>query len=282
MNLLQILLCAAAAALLIFAIFAFLIAPRAHRPEMINGFVGEKFAHRGLHDKSQGVPENTLLAFEKAAEHGYGMEFDVRFTADKQLVIMHDNDLERMTGVKGKVSEMTLDELSVVRIGGTDQPVPRFEQVLELIGGRVPLIIELKVCGSDYAELAEEVCGILDGYSGPYVIESFDPRLVHWLRRNRPDVVRGQLIEFYRRHGNMDIPAVLDFAIHNQLINVWVRPDFIATNYADRGAFAMGLSRRLFRTPEFDWTIPSQAEADRSRSVSAGYIFEGFIPESHE
>ncbi len=282
MNWLNVALYAVFGIFVLIALYAFLIAPRLRRPGMINGFIGGEFAHRGLHDKSKGVPENTLLAFERAAGNGYGMEFDVRFTADKQLVIMHDNDLERMTGVKGLVSEMTIEELAPIRIGGTDQPVPRFEQVLELIAGRVPLIIELKVCGDDYAELAEKVCGILDDYSGPYVIESFDPRLIHWLRRNRPDVVRGQLLEFYRRHGNKTIPAVLDFVIHNQLINVWVRPDFIATNYADRGLFAMRLSRLLFRTLEFDWTVPDQSEADKSRSVSAGYIFEGFIPETHK
>ena len=269
----------AAALLLAAALYIFLIAPRRHRPEMMKAFEGGVFAHRGLHKKDAGVPENTLLAFRRAVEHGYGMEFDVRFTSDKQLVVMHDNDLERMTGVNGKVSEMTLEELSGLRVGGTDQPIPRFEQVLEMVDGRAPLIIELKVCGSDYAELAQSVCNVLYGYEGPYVIESFDPRLVHWLRRHRPDVARGQLLEYYRRHGSTNVPAAADFVLHNQLLNAWVRPDFIAINYADRESFSMRLSKRLFHTPEIHWTIRSAEEVCRSRAVGAGYIFEGFVPE---
>ncbi|MBE6759693.1 MAG: glycerophosphodiester phosphodiesterase [Ruminococcaceae bacterium] len=279
MNWIYAVIITTAALLLAAMLYVFLIAPRRGRPEMMKAFEGGVFAHRGLHDKNAGVPENTLLAFRRAVEHGYGMEFDVRFTADKQLVVMHDNDLERMTGVQGRVSEMTLEQLAPLRVGGTDQPIPRFEQVLETVDGRTPLIIELKVCGSDYAELAQSVCNVLDGYSGPYVIESFDPRLVHWLRRHRPDIARGQLLEYYRRHGSTNVPAVADFVLHNQLLNAWVRPDFIAIYYADRDSFSMRLSKRLFRTPEIDWTVRSAEEVRRSRAVGAGYIFEGFIPE---
>jgi len=267
---------------LLLLLYAALIAPRIRRPEGMSSFLGRQYAHRGLHDIRAGVPENTLLAFARAVDNGYGMEFDVRFTKDGQLVVMHDDDLERMTGTKGRISEMTIDQISRLRVGGTDQPIPRFQQVLDLIDGRVPLIIELKVTGGNYAQLADEVCRVLDDYSGPYVIESFDPRLVRWLRRHRPEVIRGQLLEFYRRHGSKNVPAIADFVIHNQMLNCWVRPDFIATNYADRGSFAMSFSRKLFHTPEFDWTVPSQTEADRSRAVGAGYIFEGFIPRSHE
>lgn len=269
-------------AALLAVVYVLMIAPRIKHPAVLREFIGKSFAHRGLHDASHGIPENTLAAFARAADNGYGMEFDVRFTKDRRLVIMHDNDLERMTGVQAKVSELTLAQLEPVRIGGTEQTVPLFEQVLELIDGRVPLIIELKVSGSDYAELAREVCRVLDSYSGPYIIESFDPRLVRWLRRHRPDVARGQLLEFYRRHGNTTIPAVLDFIIHSQIINCWVRPDFIATNHYDRDSLAMRLSRRLFRTPEFDWTVTTQSQADASRRDGAAFIFEGFIPKLHK
>lgn len=259
-------------------LYIWLFAPRRSRAKEVSAFLQTDYAHRGLHNIAEGVPENTLLAFSKAADAGYGMEFDVRFTKDRRLVIMHDNNLERMTGEKALVSDLTLEQLEKLRVGGTDQRIPRFEQVLELIDGRVPLIIELKVSFNEYAELAAAVCKVLDGYSGPFVVESFDPRLVHWLRRNRPDIIRGQLLEFYRKHGSTDVPAAFDFAVHNHLLNCWVRPDFIATNFADRDAFAMRLSRRLFRTPEFDWTVRNQKEADRSRAVGAAYIFERFIP----
>ncbi len=282
MNPFLVVLLIAAGIALLAVLYVLMIAPRIKRPPVLRKFIGKSFAHRGLHDASQGIPENTLAAFRRAADYGYGMEFDVRFTKDHRLVIMHDDDLERMTGVKAKVSELTLDQLEPVRIGGTDQKIPLFEQVLELIDGRVPLIIELKVCGNDYAELAQEVCRVLEGYKGEYVIESFDPRLIRWLRRNRPDVVRGQLLEFYRKHGSTTIPAALDFIIHNQIINFWVRPDFIATNHSDRDSLAMRLSRRIYHTPEFDWTVTNQSQADASRRDGSAYIFEGFIPTPHK
>jgi len=271
-----------AAAAVLFGIYLLLMAPRPRNPVMLEQFLGGQFAHRGLHDKENGVPENTLLAFQRAVEHGYGMEFDVRFTKDKQLVIMHDDSVERMTGVKALTSQTDLQQLMQLRVGGTDQRIPRFEQVLELVDGRTPLIVELKVCGDDFAQLGQAVCGMLDKYSGPYVIESFDPRLVHWLRKNRPDVVRGQLMEYYRRHGSKDFPAVLDFIIHSHIINCFGRPDFVAINHADRDTLPMRLSRRIFRTPEFDWTVRSQAEADASRADGSAYIFEGFIPKAHK
>ncbi len=264
--------------LLLAATYAFLIMPRRRHPAVLDGLIGGRTAHRGLHDAAAGVPENTLLAFGRAAEKGYGMEFDVRFTADGQLVVMHDDDLERMTGYEGKVSRTDLAQLEALRVGGTDQTIPRFEQVLELVDGRVPLIIELKVCGNDYARLAEEVCRVLDGYRGPFVIESFDPRLVRWLRKNRPDIARGQLMEYYRRHGSKDFPVVLDFIIHSQIINCYSRPDFVAINHEDRDSLPMRLSRRLFHTPEFDWTVRTQQQADASRADGSACIFENFIP----
>jgi len=281
MEILLVFLLVIAAAALLAVVYVLMIAPRIKRPAVLREYIGKAFAHRGLHDASQDVPENTLAAFARAADNGYGMEFDVRLTKDGVPVVMHDDDLERMTGVRSKISELTMDELGTVRVGGTDQRVPRFEQVLELVGGRVPLIIELKVCGSNHAKLARTVCTILDEYSGPYVIESFDPRLVRWLRGHRPDIVRGQLLEHYRRHGGTQVPAVVDFVIHNQLINCWVRPDFIAANHDDRDLLAMKLARRIYRTPEIDWTVKNQTQADVSRRDGAAYIFEGFIPVPH-
>lgn len=278
METLRIALIILGALLTVFGIYLFLIAPRLRRPEVLKRFIGRQFAHRGLHNADKGIPENTLAAFAKAADSGFGMEFDVRFSKDKQLVILHDESLERMTGVKARACDLTLEELGRLRIGGTNETLPRFEQVLELIDGRVPLIIELKVCGDDFAELADAVCRVLDGYKGDFVLESFDPRLVRWLKKNRPQLVRGQLLEFYHRHGDENVPPVLDFLIHNHLLNFLVRPDFIATYFFDRRGFSMRVSRLIFNTPQFDWTVRSQSEANDSERDGAGFIFEHFIP----
>ncbi len=263
-------------------VYLWLIAPRRQSPDTLEQFTGRQFAHRGLHDAANGIPENTLAAFRRAADSGYGMEFDVRLTSDGQLVVMHDDKLERMTGARALVSRSTLAQLEELRVGGTDQPVPRFEQVLELVDGRVPLIIELKVSGSNHAQLAAAVCRVLDGYSGPYVVESFDPRLVLWFRRNRPDIVRGQLMERARLHGDKRMPALLDFIIYSQMINCLVRPDFVAINHADRDILSMRMSRQLYHTPEFDWTVTGQPQADASEHDGSAFIFEGFIPSAHK
>lgn len=266
------------AAVLVFALYLFMIAPRIKRPELLKRFEGKKYAHRGLHDISNGIPENTLAAFGRAADHGYGMEFDVRFSKDKKLIVLHDDSLKRMTGCHKRACELTMEELEKLTIAGTQEKLPRFEEVLRLIDGRVPLIIELKVCDDDYAELAKAVCKALEGYEGSYVLESFDPRLVRWLKKNRPDIVRGQLLQFFHKHGDMEISSYLDFMIHNHLINFRVRPDFIATYYEDRRSLSMKLTRFFFNTPEFDWTVTSQKQADDCESDGAAYIFERFIP----
>ena len=186
---------------------------------------GARYAHRGLH--GPGAPENSMAAFRRAAEAGYGAELDVHLTRDGRLAVIHDADLTRMCGVPGLVEEQTAEELSALRLAGTEEPIPFLEEVLPLFAGKAPLIVELKTDRHNAAALARAVTDCLDRFAVDACVESFDPRPLLWLRISRPDVLRGQLSkDFHRDPGRQN--AWNRLALTNLFYNVFSRPDFIA------------------------------------------------------
>ncbi len=256
------------------ALYLFLIAPSLRKNAQIEAIGRQDLAHRGLYDNEAGIPENSLMAFQRAIDFGFGMEMDVQLTADGQLVVFHDAGTERMTGTAGRVSRMSLSELRSLRLIGTDEIIPTFEEFLELVGGRVPLCIELKCDGNNGAALSEKVFGVLDRYRGPYYVESFDPRALFWVRKNRPSVGRGQLA----------LPAeekkALNYIAGWLMMNFVSRPHFIAYEWhrAKRMPAAV-LCRRLFRAAAVEWTVRDQKTLDLNRALGITNIFEGFIPD---
>lgn len=260
------------------AAWAVLIKPRtAGRPDL-EGLQMYDYAHRGLHDAAAGVPENSLAAFRKAVENGYGMELDVHLTRDGKLAVIHDSNLERVCGAEGRVEDLTWEELQNFRLLGTEEKIPSLSQVLELVDGQVPLIVEVKPVQENHAVLCRRVSEDLEGYAGLFCVESFDPRAVFWFRRNRPDWIRGQLCEYYNRNGEKMNP-VLDFILHHLLTNIAASPDFVAYHVKDRDAVSLKLCRKLYQVQEVSWTIRSQEEYDMVKNDGALAIFEGFIPE---
>lgn len=189
-------------------------------------FSHRNIAHRGLYAADQSVPENSLAAFRLAVEHGYGVEFDVHITADGALVVFHDDDLARMCGAEGKPEDKTLAELSALRLAGTDEPIPTLDEVLAVIAGKTPIILELKR-GSRNEALCRGVYAALAGYAGDVCIESFDPFIVRWWRKNAPEYLRGQLSAPY---GEMKkgTTAAAAFLLSRLLTNFLARPQFIA------------------------------------------------------
>ena len=159
-----------------------------------------RYAHRGYHDKPR-VPENSMAAFRRAIENGFGAELDVHLMKDGRLAVIHDASLKRTAGADVLVEDLTAEELKTYRLEGTDEQIPLLEEVLELFQDRTPLIIELKAERGNHAALAEATCRMLDRYRVHYCIESFDPRCLIWLKKNRPEIVRGQLSEQFLRHG---------------------------------------------------------------------------------
>jgi glycerophosphoryl diester phosphodiesterase len=234
------------------------------------------YAHRGLHDRKAGVPENTLAAFQKAVEAGYGIELDVQLTKDEKAVVFHDFNLKRICQVEGEVSDFTYEELQAFPVCGTEERIPLFSDVLKLVAGRVPLLVELKYKGL-HSHVCEQADACLQKYQGEYVIESFHPRALWWYRRHRPDVCRGQLsMNFQHQEGNYNPPQL---AASYLLFNFLGNPDFIAYDLRDRKALSLTVCRKLFRCPTAAWTVRSRAQLETARETYDAFIFEGFLPE---
>lgn len=235
-----------------------------------------KYAHRGLH--GDGVPENSLAAFRLAMENGYGMELDVHLLADGNLAVIHDASLKRTAAVDVQIEDLTTEQLSQYFLEGTDQTIPTFQQLLDLVDGKVPLIVELKPENGNHALLTKTACDALSGYSGLYCIESFDPRCIRWLKDNRPELVRGQLAHnsLHEKHGN--VPWILRFVMTNLLSNFWNVPDFIAYRYCDRNRLSVRIARKFWKIQGVTWTLKTQEEFEDA--VQEGWIpiFEGFKP----
>lgn len=242
-----------------------------------------RYAHRGLHNAKQGIPENSLLAFRYALAGGFGAELDVHLTKDKRLVVIHDSDLMRVCGVEGKVEEKNLSELRQLRLQETNERIPLLEEVLPLFCGKTPLIIELKTAGGNCRELCYKVCQMLESYQGEYCLESFDPRVLWWLRRNEPFIIRGQLVENFMKQsevGGLNKPMCV--LLTSLLANLLTRPDFIACRYADRNMISARICREVLKAPEVSWTLRSQEELADAEKNGAIVIFEGFLPEKRK
>ena len=256
----------------LFLIYLFLIAPRFGKRDM-SMMTAHWYAHRGLWDGER--PENSLPAFRAAVEGGYGIETDVHITRDDRLVLFHDDSLKRMCGVDRPISECTLEELRTYRLLGTECLIPTLDEFLEVVDGKVPLLIEIK-SDKRIPELCEKLNERLNAYSGAYMIESFDPRAVRWYRKNRPDILRGQLTFGLVPPSKLPKTPLYRF-LASQIMNVLGRPDFIAAEAATAHSLPLRLLR-LFPAHWAAWTVRTQAEMDRLRNRYGIQIFERFIP----
>ena len=234
------------------------------------------YAHRGLHDHSK--PENSMAAFRSALNHGYGIELDVHLLKDGNLAVFHDAKLKRMTGKEGYIEDLETQDLWQYNLKDTPQVIPTFKEVLDLYDGKAPLIVELKVERNNQAQLCEAVCKMLDNYKGLYCLESFDPRAVNWLKKNRPDLIRGQLTENFFKSKSSVLPWHLKLMLTCQMFNFLNLPDFVAYKFADRKRFSNTLVRKLWGAGRVAWTIQSQEDFNTAKKEGWIPIFEGFIP----
>ncbi|MDR2931251.1 MAG: hypothetical protein LBV06_10165 [Propionibacteriaceae bacterium] len=236
-----------------------------------------RYAHRGLHDTV--TPENSLAAFRRAVAAGYGAELDVHLTRDGRLAVIHDADLARMTGRSATVEDSTSAELASLTLAGTDQTIPLLDDVLPLFESTTALIVEIKPVGGNHAELTAATMSCLDRFNLDYCVESFDPRVLAWLKRHRPEVVRGQLTQDFLRPGeDAGLAWILRFALTHLLGNVIARPDFVAIRFEDRGLGAHTLCCSGWGMQGMYWTIQSQAEQDVAERDDHLIIFEGYVP----
>ncbi|MCR4611379.1 MAG: glycerophosphodiester phosphodiesterase [Lachnospiraceae bacterium] len=242
------------------------------------GFKKWLYAHRGLHDNESDAPENSLKAFAKAVDKGFGIELDVQMTKDGKIVVCHDFDLKRVCGVNKKIKNMTYDEISKYNILDSDSKIPLFSEVLEEVAGKVPLIIEYKLPSFD-TSICEIVDEMLSDYKGIYMVESFHPMAVWWYKKNRPAIIRGILSSDYLLSGGTDgTPKFILSMSKNLLFNFIVKPDFVAYDCRYFSNPSRQLCKKLYRTPSVAWTIKSQRELDAREKDYDIFIFEGFTP----
>lgn len=251
-----------------------LIRPRLRKPDA-SPFVGCCFAHRGLHDIALGIPENSLSAFKRAVNLGYGIELDVQLSSDGVPVVFHDAALSRMCGIDRRVDSLTFEELRTHFLANTQERIPSFSEVLSLVNGRVPLLVEIKMDHIDM-NIPAGIDELLSGYCGPYCIESFHPAALWWYRKHRPDVLRGQLSTHFNVENHTLSP--LQYLLGKMVLNVISRPDFISYNQRFCRDLSLFLCRRAFQAYTAGWVIRSEAEMKACRKRFDMYIFEGFLP----
>ena len=276
------------------------------------GLSRKPYAHRGLHDAGSGMesaelspgqeayrnrvhaclaaevqaaddkvvaPENSLAAFEAACKAGYGIELDVHLSRDGQVVVIHDGDLRRVAGDNRAVADLTYAELQRIPLraeGSETQYVPLLSDVLALVDGRVPLVVEIKMDRGLDRELMRKTDALLSGYQGDYVIESFNVLALAWYRKHRPEVTRGQLAVPYR--GRVDSPdSALRWMAGSLLFNWLGRPDFVAYEWHGGHSLPMRIYRFLGGTP-VAWTVRSERAQEESRPDFDGIIFESYLP----
>ena len=260
--------------LLLYAAYCFLTKPNKYRSEM-DDFKNVRFAHRGLHNDV--IPENSMEAFAAAVAAGYGIELDVRVSADGELMVFHDETLDRMTAEKGKFIESTAEELKKIKLLGTKNTIPTFREVLELVDGKIPLLVELKEFGSTF-EATEKTAEMLKGYKGPYIVESFNPLALKRLKEISPEIMRGFLSQnFCDSEEHKGIKYRL---LKNMMLNFLCRPDFIAYRHSDYNVRALKFFKKLYkRTPLIAWTVEN-AEDDSAaiKNGFSGVIFQYYKP----
>lgn len=225
-----------------------------------------EYAHRGLH--GAGVPENSLAAAEGAIAAGLGIECDIQLSADNVPMVFHDWELERLTGATGMAASRTADELEALNLQGTYQHPMRLAHFLDLVAGRVPLLIEIKsLPGFNIANCCTEVSRVLANYSGPFAVMSFDPRMGAWVRKHEPAFVRGLVGTDTFDHGFLSAwraPGALEQA----------DPDFLAIDIRDLPNALTDLWRAE-RRPLLSWTIRSPHLRRRALGCVDALIAEG-------
>ena len=258
---------------LILACWVFLILPDGSSPAQRAPFAKRAYAHRGLYAADQSVPENSLPAFRLAVENGYGAELDVQMTKDGRVVVLHDDDLKRACGRDEGVWEYTYEELLTFPLFGTRERIPLFSEVLEIFGGRQPLIVELKSAAPNVRELCEAVRLMLAEYPGDACVESFDPDVVRFFRRNDPDRLRGQLASLPEgKH-----PGWKEWCRSRLLFNWSSRPQFVAYGVGPK-PLSVRLCEKL-GAMKVCWTAREPDLHGRRMAENDAVIFEHYRPD---
>ncbi len=233
----------------------------------IDWLTSKPFAHRGLHS-GKDCPENSLRAFKKAVEKGIPIELDARVIADGEIVVFHDDHLERMTGAAKNIEEQDFKSIQELRLLGSREGIPTLRQVLELVNGKVPILVEIKN-NQNKKGIEEILAKVLSGYTGPFAVQSFNPVTLSRFRKNAPGIIRGQLSSDFR---NLKMNIVKKFLLRIMLLNLVSRPDYIAYDIRALRTWAAKIIRK--RRPLILWTIKTEEEKKLAEKIGDNYIYE--------
>lgn len=260
------------------AAWAIAVKPRLLHKADLTVFRRYDFAHRGLHDTGLEAPENSLEAFERAAVKGYGITADVRLSRDGVPVVFADSELARMCQEDGEVEELTLQDLQKMSLLQTDQKIPTLKETLREVDCRVPILLNLHVRKGNYARLCEAVTRDLDLYDGLFAIESIDPRILFWYRRQRDEYIRVQMVDYTHRVNYSKLGRVWDFLCSSLFFNVFAAPDAISQNMDNHHALSTMFCRLLYHVPTLDWTIRNENDYEMIKTDGSIVIFDGIEP----
>ena len=232
----------------------------------VNFLKNNLIAHRGLHNKI--IPENSIPAFKEAIKNNYIIEFDVHILKDNNVVVFHDDNLKRLTGIDKKIKDTTYNEIKNLKLNNTENYIPLLKDVLKLVNGRVPLLIELKY-DNKVGLLEDKLIDIMKDYKGLYAYQSFSPFSLIYLKK-RTNMPRGLLVSDFK---NNKINIIKKIFLKNMLLNFLVKPDFISVNYnfLNRKKIQKYKNKLLILT----WTIRNN-DFDKYKDLCDNFIFESF------
>lgn len=238
----------------------------------MNWIKSKPIAHRGLHGNE--IPENSIAAFENALAFNLPIELDVQLTNDKKIIVFHDDNFLRLTGIDKFVNLTNWDSIKQYRINNTSHAIPLLSDVLDLVNGKVPLLIETKNFSRPNA-LEENLVDILKSYKGEFAVQSFNPLAVRWLKNNAPEIMRGQISARFRE---MPVPLHFKYILRNLTLNFTAKPHFINYNIDDLPYLPVELYRN-HGLPILAWTVKTKAQLFKARELCDNFVFEKLSPE---
>ncbi len=238
-------------------------------------------AHRGLHDAPAGIIENTSSAVKAALSYGYAVEVDLQISKDGEAMVFHDNTLDRLTTSKGRVCDRTAKQLKRVNFKDTNDSMWTLSELIQLVQGLVPLVIEIKSQWDNVGPLEKRVTEVLSTYDGPAGVMSFNPHSIILIRDLAPMITRGLVAGRFTNDNEWGhLNEKQRFLKRHLFYGFQARPNFIAYHVKALPALAPWMTRRLFGMPLLSWTVRTEQDRRTVKRWADQMIFEGFVPDN--
>ena len=229
-----------------------------------------KIAHRGLHNVNKGIPENSIIAFEKALKENIAIELDVHMLKDNTFVVFHDDNLKRCCNLDKNIKDLTIKDIKDIKLFNTDYKIPTLSDALDFIDGKVPIVIEVKTDVKAQI-ICPNLIKILENYKGKYTIKSFDPRMCLWLKKHAPEIIRGLLITDFKKSKKLNI--LKKIFISCMLFIPYYNPDFLSIS------LSMLKTKRVKKARKngylvLGWTFRYKSDYIKYAHYCDSYIYE--------